>query len=202
MRLGKTHDHIELILKSMQMDDFFLRNILTFYNVNQALYLLLDNILWLNSIGIISLKYKEKQLNKYCNNFWLYSTIINLLRDLYDLKNVIQIEKLKSKEYSSTDRYVLNESSGAYTSYLYSNSGNLSTKKMVICFLRFAKIICFNKRNHPLIIDTIKNLFDVFLPFSNLGYVNISHGIQGFVGLISSLLSILVLWDSKYKLTP
>ena len=87
MRLGKTHDHIELILTSMQMDDFFLRNILTFYNVNQALYLLLDNILWLNSIGIISLKYKEKQLNKYCNNFWLYSTIINLLRDLYDLKN-------------------------------------------------------------------------------------------------------------------
>ena len=51
-------------------------------------------------------------------------------------------------------------------------------------------------------LDTTKNLFDIFLPLSFLKYVNLSPGTQGAVGLISSLLNIISIWDSKYKLTP
>jgi len=165
--------------------------------------LLLDNALWLNSIGLVDLKNKEKMLSLWSNKFWLFSSLLYLARDLHDLLIVIQNEEARqSKQYNPANRYVLNESSGAYTSNLNSNYNSLSTKKLIIRLLNITRLIIFNKRYHPLLIDTIKNSFDVFLPLANLNYVNISPGMQGFCGLVSSILSILIVWDSKYKLSP
>lgn len=142
-------------------------------------------------------------LSNWSNKFWLFSSILYLARDLHDLLVVIQNEEaMQSKQYNPTNRYVLNESSGAYTSNLSPNAGSLSTKKLLIRFLNTARIVCLNKRNHSLLLDTIKNVFDVFLPLSNLNFVNFTPGMQGFCGLVSSLISILIIWDSKYKLTP
>jgi len=167
------------------------------------MYLILDNMLWLNSIGIVDLKKKEVMLNKWSNKFWLFSSILYLARDLHDLIGLIQKEELmKSKKYDSTNKYVLNETSGAYTSNLNSNGSSLSTKRLLMKILNILHIIVINKRNHPLLLDTIKNIFDIFLPLSNLKFVNLTSGMQGLCGLISSLISILVVWDSKYKLTP
>ena len=142
-------------------------------------------------------------LSKWSNKFWLFSSILYLARDLHDLLIVIQNEEaMQSKQYNPANRYILNESSGAYTSNLSPNYNSLSTKKLIIRLLNITRLVCLNKRNHPLLLDTIKNSFDVFLPLSNLNFVNISPGMQGFCGLVSSLLSILIIWDSKYKLTP
>ncbi len=203
LRLGKTHDHIEIVLKSIHIDDYFLRYIITSCNINQALYLLLDNMLWLNSIGLVDLKKKEVLLNKWSNKFWLFSSILYLARDIHDLIGLVQKEEsLKSKKYDSTNRYILNETSGAYTSNLNSNTSSLSTKRLLVQILNVLHLIVRNKRNHPLLLDTLKNIFDIFLPLANLKFVNLTPGMQGLCGLISSLISILVVWDSKYKLTP
>jgi hypothetical protein len=51
-------------------------------------------------------------------------------------------------------------------------------------------------------LDTTKNAFDIFLPLSFLKYVELSPGAQGAVGLVSSLLNLVSIWDSRYKLTP
>ncbi|CAF0720221.1 unnamed protein product [Adineta steineri] len=54
--------------------------------------------------------------------------------------------------------------------------------------------------NKPLVIDTIKNLCDLYIPLSNLNIVHANPGLQGFVGTISSILGLLQLWDKSYQL--
>jgi peroxin-11B len=58
-------------------------------------------------------------------------------------------------------------------------------------------------RHKPIIVDTVKNITDLFLPLSILQYINTSTGFQGLMGMISSIMGILVTWDpAKYKLSP
>ncbi|CAF1085234.1 unnamed protein product [Adineta ricciae] len=54
--------------------------------------------------------------------------------------------------------------------------------------------------NKPLVIDTIKNLCDLYIPLSNLNVVRANPGLQGFAGTVSSLLGLLQLWDKSYQL--
>lgn len=81
---------IESALKTIHLDDDFLRYILTCCHINQACYLLMDNLLWLNSIGIINLNKKSTKINEWSNKFWLFSSILYLARDLHDLIGLIQ----------------------------------------------------------------------------------------------------------------
>ena len=194
---------IDAALNSIHIDDYFLRIILTSCNLNQACYLLLDNMMWLNSVGVIDLKKKLKSMSDWSNKFWLFSTILYLARDFHDLLGILQIEEeneTNSKKYDPVNRYTWNESSGAYTKNASAKSG-LSTRLLRRIFKKI-RILIFNKKYHPLLLDTIKNIFDIFLPLSSLNYVKMSPGMQGLCGLVSSLMSILIIWDPKYKLKP
>jgi peroxin-11B len=64
--------------------------------------------------------------------------------------------------------------------------------------IRRANIFWANK---PLVIDTIKNLCDLYLPLSNLNIVRPNTGLQGLAGTISSVLGLLQIWDKSYQLT-
>jgi peroxin-11B len=192
---------IESALKTIHLDDYFLRCILTSSSLNQACYLAMDNMLWLHSMGILDLKQKAPKISEWSNKFWLFSTILYLARDFHDLLTLIQNndeeDKLK-RGFDPTSRYRLDHVSGAY------KSSNLTTdrRQCLVKFLLKIRIILMNRKNRPLVLDTIKNLTDLFLPLSSLNYVKISPGVQGICGVISSLISLLIVWDSKYKLTP
>lgn len=92
-------------------------------------------------------------------------------------------------------KYRLDEQSGAYTS-----ATKTTRSKEKLKGLNILGIILSNKKNQPLLLDTVKNVADIFLPLSSLGYINLSPGIQGLLGLISSLLSLMCVWDSTLKL--
>jgi peroxin-11B len=55
--------------------------------------------------------------------------------------------------------------------------------------------------NKPLVIDTVKNLCDLYIPLSNLNIVRANTGLQGLAGTISSVLGLLQLWDKSYQLS-
>lgn len=58
-------------------------------------------------------------------------------------------------------------------------------------------------QNHSsVMIDTIKNGCDFFIPLAALGYVKLSPGTVGFLGTISSIAGLLVLIEPKNKLSP
>ncbi|CAF1175443.1 unnamed protein product [Rotaria sordida] len=63
--------------------------------------------------------------------------------------------------------------------------------------IRRANILWANK---PLVIDTIKNLCDLYIPLSNLNIVRVNTGLQGLAGTIASILGLLQLWDKTYQL--
>lgn len=63
--------------------------------------------------------------------------------------------------------------------------------------IRRANIFWANK---PLVIDTVKNLCDLYIPLSNLNIVRANTGLQGLAGTVSSILGLLQLWDKSYQL--
>ena len=63
--------------------------------------------------------------------------------------------------------------------------------------IRRANIFWANK---PLVIDTVKNLCDLYIPLSNLNIVRANTGLQGLAGTVSSILGLLQLWDKNYQL--
>jgi len=56
--------------------------------------------------------------------------------------------------------------------------------------------------DRPVVIDTLKNVTDLFLPLATLGYVQTSDGFQGLMGMISSYMSLLAVWNPAFKLSP
>lgn len=182
-------------LNTIHLPDHFYRYVLTFCNLNQACYLILDNILWLNAIKVLKIKNKEK-ISIWCNKFWLFSSILYLSRDFHDLIGLFSLINERTKRQNDPlKKYRLDEQSGAYTS---TTRTARTTEKLN--GLNILRIILSNKKNLPLLLDTIKNVSDIFLPLSSLGFIKLSPGIQGLLGLISSLLSLMCVWDSTLKL--
>jgi hypothetical protein len=188
---------IHSAFKTIHSDDIFSRYITTAANLNQAIYLLLDNALWLNSIEVIQLKKKNK-LVEYSNKFWLFSTLFNLLRNCNDLFFIIQNNQSMQYQELLHEPIQRIQNPGTHsknTKFLLSSK----IKKIFIKILKVIALVCLNKQNESLILDTLKNIFDIFLPLSNLKYVNLSPGIEGICGLISSIIGLILLWDSKPK---
>lgn len=211
LRLGRSHEMLESALKTIHMQDHFLRYVTTTSNLSQACYLVMDNLLWLHSIGLVKLPERRvREFSEWSNKFWLYSSILYLARDLHDYIDLVQTCSSTERDRARTDptrRYQRDEHSGVYTSggsspsSSSSSSSSLSDRHRRRLLKQIAAVL-MNRRNVPLHLDTIKNLFDVVLPLASLNYINVSPGVQGVCGLVSSLISLLIVWDGQYKLTP
>ena len=97
LRFGKSHDMIESARKTIHIEDDFLRYILTATSLNQACYLFFDNLLLLENMGFFKLKNSSK-FNEWCTKFWLMTSILSLARDLYDIINQIESNRLRLKQ--------------------------------------------------------------------------------------------------------
>jgi hypothetical protein len=191
---------LESALKSIHLQDEFMRLVLTCGHLNQGCYLLLDNALWLNSISVLQLsKPRAKELSNWSNKFWLFSTILGLARDVHDLLNVFREESQAAHDKDKLNKYTLDETSGAYSSSSSSSSSASSESRQRRSAMRS---ILLNRKHHPLLLDTAKNVFDLFLPLSNLEFVKITPGTQGLFGLVSSLIGLLIVFDQRFKLSP
>jgi peroxin-11B len=173
------------------IDDAFLRTILSIININQLCYVLLDNTSWLESMGLVRMSSKRSQLiKKWCNLFWLYSGLLYLFRDLKEIIALVRANE-------AANEYKLNSAVRKATSQqtlLFRNIFVKYFKKLLIIFLQ--------RKNLPLVIDTLKNSFDLLLPLANLDYIKVSIGTQGLFGLLSSLFGLFTLIYPKLKLTP
>lgn len=196
---------LESALKTIHLQDYFLRLVLTTSSLSQACYLVMDNLLWLNSIGLVQFTSKRaKDYLEWSNKFWLYSSILYLARDLHDYIDLVKTSNSADEISFSTDptrKYKRDETSGVYSSSHHQRPKNRDVRVKILLKQLF-RIILMNRKNLPLLLDTIKNAFDVFLPLASLNYINISPGVQGVCGLVSSLIGLLLVWDSRFKLTP
>ncbi|XP_060554234.1 peroxisomal membrane protein 11B-like [Ruditapes philippinarum] len=181
LRFGKSLDFLQGALKSIHIKDTVLRLTLTLSKINQAFYLLFDHILWFNSVGAI--KVDREYWGKISARFYLATLLLNSIRDLYGIYCVIQ-EELTVRKKLSSSRYKNGD-----TNYQSLNR-------------RPATMLEITQQNIPLVLDTVKNFFDLPIPLCTLKYMQLSATKQGIFGLISSVVAVATVWNPNLKIVP
>lgn len=107
------------------------------------------------------------------NKYWLFTVVMNLARDLYEIIQIIE-----------------------HTSLGQCSKLNLSRENLL------CKSSSYLKCHKGVVLDTVKNGCDFFIPMTALGYTKLSPGTVGMLGLISSAVGLYCLIDPLAKLTP
>lgn len=158
---------------------FSLFRFINFSKISQAIFLFADHVIWLSRTGLFKKVNTQKWSETY-NKYWFFSIVMNLCRDFYEIcrifdtcRDVRQLLKLFFFPKSSHD--LLRVWSKA--------------------------TVCVNT-HQAVIVDTIKNVCDVFIPLSALGYSRLSPKYQGILGVISSMAGLFEILYPAAKLLP
>lgn len=175
LRLGRCLDTLYSALSTMKYPDLFVRVTVTFSKIANALFLLADHIIWIGRVGISRVDIDK--WNKVANKYWLISIMLNLTRDVYEIVKIFEQKKkfASSRKVSVVPKYT---SANQYQALLHL------------------------KDHKDVVMDTIKNGCDLFIPLTALGYTKMTPGVIGLCGLISSVIGICTLVYPLYKLTP
>lgn len=196
LRIGKSVELLRAAQQSVHLSDPFLQFTITFANVNKASYLLVDHLLWLHRVGLVAID--TKYYGNLSSRFWLATLILALSTDLYGILNVLGT--LLSTDTPKSSSEASQQRANGSAPHIHSNGTNgnrhpvahgASLKRVLVSLFRY---------HLGLILDLFKNLADLFLPLSYLGYINISSGLQGLFGVIASIIGLLTVWDAKYKM--
>lgn len=186
MRLGKSVDFLHGALRSIHLADSVLRWTLTLSKLNQSIFLLFDHIIWAGRIGLATIDKDKWSL--LSAKFWIVTIILSLVRNIYEIINLISAE-IKDRTLRSSRSLYKNGVSEHKT----------LTRPPVSNSQLIHKCITENK---PLFLDLTKNLCDIILPLEALGHIKASPGIQGLSGTVSSIVGVCQTWDSRLKLVP
>jgi hypothetical protein len=187
MRLGKSVDTLQGAVATLRIADPIVKATTTVSRIHQALYLAVDNLLWADKVGLISVTpEKRSKWNDQCNRFWLYFLIANLARDLHEIMIIIKARRRLLKDLADSQ-----------------NSG-LEGIKAAFC----SEVSTWTLLRHVLVnhgdvsVDFAKNACDLFIPLASLGYLKLPPSLVGLLGATSSALSILAILHPRFKLNP
>lgn len=170
-------------MKSIHYPDLTLRVTLTISKIASALYLLADHIIWLSRSGLVR-NIDIKKWNELSNKYWLVSIVMNLVRDIYEIIQLIDSNpnfKLP-KPPTRLPVYTLTPFRSLLSLMFHLYSGYLYHKCVAV--------------------DTFKNICDLFIPLNSLGYTKLSPRTIGILGAISSLAALLTIIEPSTKLVP
>jgi len=156
--------------KTVKHPDLIIRTTCTLSRISSAMYLFCDHLLYLHQANL--LKVDCGKWSRFSIQCWLYSIVLNLLRDVYEIQRLV--EQLKSE--GKSDPY----------------------KKCDLVTI----IATIAKQNRDVCVDLFKNLADFVLPLSSLGYIDKQRRLVSLCGLVSSILGILPMINPKYKMYP
>lgn len=151
---------------------------LTMSRIGQALFLLTDHIIWIARSGLVKGIDTHKWV-QISNKYWLLSITMNLVRDFYEISNLIDSRCKGSISTTVCTIQTLSDLSAATL-----------------------KSYQFIYSNRAIFVDTLKNTCDFFIPFTTLGYTQMSPKTVGVLGVISTIAGIVSMVKPEYKLTP
>ncbi|XP_055311873.1 peroxisomal membrane protein 11B [Sitodiplosis mosellana] len=191
LRFGKCIDLMYAAQRTIHHTNVTIRLTLTLSKIAQALYLYADHILWLSRSGLAK-SIDAKKWNDTANKYWFVSIVVNLCRDIYELSRLI-------------DR-TLNAGNGRNKQTLYrwifDTNTNISTLSKRDLTKASHQMYAYTYENRAIFIDTTKNLCDIFIPLTALGYTKLKPRTVGLLGVISSIAAIIVLLQPAAKLQP
>ncbi|XP_063981240.1 peroxisomal membrane protein 11B [Diachasmimorpha longicaudata] len=170
LRFGRSLDSLYSALSTIKDPDIVIRFTVTFSKIANGLFLLADHLIWIGRAGLFRINLEK--WTKVANKYWLFTIVMNLVRDLYEIIQIIE-----------------------QTSLGRNSKINLSTENLM------CKTSTYFKCHKGIILDSIKNGCDFFIPMTALGYTKLSPGTIGLLGLISSAVGLYCLTDPLTKLT-
>jgi len=184
LRFGKCVDVFYAAFKTIHYEDLVIRVTLTISKLSQSLFLFGDHFLWLARTGLFK-NINVKKWAEISNRYWLLSIIMNICRDLYEVLRVVDFHKAGKRaeisKYSKLPTKI--QSPRDFSNFtLYSYTIFLGHKQIFL--------------------DLLKNLCDIFIPLTYLGYTRIKPKTIGLLGAISSIAGIIPLIDPASKLYP
>ncbi|KAI5087487.1 peroxisomal membrane protein 11B [Silurus meridionalis] len=192
MRLGNSAEALEAAKRAIHLSDCVLRLCITVSHLNRVMYFICDNLLWAGKTGLLP-RLDQDKWSQRSFRYYLFALILNLTRDVYEIHGLMERERRTSKAHLSGA--VENDESSSSTPRCASVFSARIQQQ-----LRLLSAVL--RSNPPLLLDTLKNLCDVFIPLDKLGLYPTGAGFVGACGLTSSLLSILTLLHPWLKLKP
>ncbi|XP_018567099.1 peroxisomal membrane protein 11A [Anoplophora glabripennis] len=175
LRFGRFVESLYAVLPLFQEENASVKYPVILSKIANALFLLADHILWLGRTDLCTIN--TEKWSRISNKYWLYSITMSLVRDFYEISQIIKCQK-----------HTVTPDSGI-------NNFNDITKVLT-------RVISVVQSNQNVVIDTVKNGCDLFIPLTALGHAKLSPGTIGLLGAVSSIAGLLVLLDPQKKLTP
>ncbi|XP_017336601.1 peroxisomal membrane protein 11B isoform X2 [Ictalurus punctatus] len=194
MRLGNSAEALEAAKRAIHLSDCVLRLCITVSHLNRAMYFACDNLLWAGKAGLLP-RLDQNKWSQRSFRYYLFALILNLSRDLYEMYGLMERERRSTSAKAHLSGAVEN---GEFPSATSSCASVFAARlRRQLCLL--AAVL---RSNPPLLLDTLKNLCDVFIPLDKLGLYATGPGFVGACGLTSSVLSILTVLYPWLKLKP
>lgn len=123
--------------------------------------------------------------------YYLFTLILSLTRDLYELRLLMDREERSKAPKSSSSPH----SDDSPSSPVLPTASAWARRR-----LRLLVAVLYS--NPPLLLDLLKNSCDIFIPLDRLGIYPTGPGFVGACGVTSSVLSILTIVHPWLKLKP
>lgn len=124
--------------------------------------------------------------------YYLFALIVNLSRDAYELRVLMEREANGKR---------LKGSEGRQQQQRHHTEAGLQQLGLRLQ-LELRLLLRVLRNNPPLLLDLLKNACDLFIPLDKLGLYRSSPAFVGLCGLTSSVLSILTILHPWLKLKP
>ncbi|KAF7645052.1 hypothetical protein LDENG_00210980 [Lucifuga dentata] len=197
LRLGNSVEALEAAKRAIHLSDSVLRLCLTISHLNRAMYFACDNVLWAGKTGLLS-RLDQHKWSQRSFRFYLFALILNLTRDVYELRLLMERE---ARYHAAKSPPSLNPSADDLTSP--SSPATVALPDISTWLRRrLHLLVTVLYNNPPLFLDLLKNSCDVFIPLDRLGIYPTGSGFVGACGLASSVLSILTMIHPWLKLKP
>lgn len=172
LSFGRCTDQFYSAVRSLQLYDPVIRMTSSTSKFWLSFQMFADHIIWLDQIGCVQIQKKNWQ--ERANKFWLYSISANLLRDFYELICIIQQKRAREKDN------------------LESKVMNFTLSTPITWARNYPKLSC----------DLIKNSCEFWIPYTALNKLNPNPIVLSMLGIISTTMGILQVYDKSYRLSP
>lgn len=182
LRLGKSLEVLHGALRTQHLPNLVLRVLLTLSRIYQTCFLMVDHIIWVGRVGLYDIN--KQKWSDYSNKFWLGSIFLNLLRDIYEIFQILQ-QQVQCRTPEPC---------------LYKTIPVIKAAYDYIPVTR--PVVQFAEGHRDIFWDSLKNICDIWIPLTSLGHTRLSPGMVGLLGSVSSFAGLVAVLDPLAKLVP
>lgn len=201
LRFGRFYESLQSALPVMSsVSDPVIRLICVLSRISNACFMLIDHMVCLEKLGVLSSTFiNSAKWDRTSTRFWLYAITLGLARDFYEIRRIYK------EEFHHSGGPAFRRHSHSKPDRARDRENDPETRKdsslvELVEHLRLLRRVV--KEHADVAVDTLKNLCDLFLPLNSLGFVKLSPGTVGLLGVVSTVASSLPMMNPMIKMVP